>query len=80
MLPDSEDFLCPVDEYVYFEAYGRLVSVQRCFYTQTFEEIALTCFNFLAIDVKNYSPDSCVAMYKCLLALVEYITTLSTVQ
>ena len=40
VLPDSEDYLCPIDEAVYIEAYERLASVQRCFYTQTFEEIA----------------------------------------
>ena len=62
MSPDSEDYLCPVDEAVYIEAYGCLASVQRCFYTQTFaiEEIALTYFNLLGIDANNYSPDSCV--------------------
>ena len=60
MLPDSEEYLCPVDEAVYIEAYGRLASVQRCFYTQTFEEIALTYFNLLGIDANNNSPDSCV--------------------
>ena len=73
VLPDSEDYLCPIDEAVYIEAYERLASVQRCFYTQTFEEIALTYLNLLGIDATKYSPDNCVAMYKCLVALVEYI-------
>jgi hypothetical protein len=51
-----------MDEFLYIEAYERLASVQQRFYTQIFEERALSSLNLLGTDANYYSPDNCFAM------------------